>query len=399
MLIANADARRLLLHLQGLSAPPRAKLDRAGLLERVKDLGFVQVDSINTLERAHHHILFSRNQTYRRTDLTRLLEKDRALFENWTHDAAIIPAEFYPVWRRRFERERARLLERWRKWRRDGFEEIFDATRERIAREGPLRARDVTTPRKSGGAGWWDWAPEKTALEFLWRTGELAVCHRENFQKVYDLSELVIPDAHLAVGIDTDQAVDWACREALSRLGFAAHGEISAFWDLVSVEEAKAWVAARRTAGELVDVLVEPADGGKPRAAVAFADIETRLAAAPESPARLRALNPFDPLIRDRARLQRLFGFHYRIEVFVPEAKRQYGYYVFPLLEGARFVGRMDAAHERDRDVLTVRAVWLEPGVKDGSQRRARIAEELDRLRRFCGASAVEWDERVQNAA
>ncbi|MEM9096529.1 MAG: crosslink repair DNA glycosylase YcaQ family protein [Pseudomonadota bacterium] len=393
--ISNDDGRRLLLHVQGLSEPPRRKLDRDGVLEIVQALGFVQVDSINTLERAHHHILFSRNQTYRRQDLTRLLEQDRRLFENWTHDAAIIPSAFFPYWRHRFEQERVRLREYWRKWRREGFEEAVDMLRARVAAEGAIRARDVTSPRKGGGGGWWDWAPEKTALEYLWRTGEFAVCHRRSFQKVYDLAERVIPPEHHKTTIDRADSVDWACREALRRLGFATHGEIAGYWALVSVQEAKDWVAKMRASGALVEVDIDAANGAKPRSAVAFADVCERISEAPEPPARIRALNPFDPLIRDRRRLEHVFGFNYRIEVFTPEAKRRYGYYVFPLLEGDRFVGRVDAKHERDRDVLAVRAVWFEPGVKAGRNRRRLLTEELDRLRRFCGAEAVEWDGRI----
>ncbi|MDH5558730.1 MAG: winged helix DNA-binding domain-containing protein, partial [Alphaproteobacteria bacterium] len=369
ILVPNAAARRLFLHLQGLSAPPNRKLTRPGLLGLIEGLGFVQVDSINTVERAHHMILFARNQTYAKADLARLLERDRALFENWTHDASIIPTAFFPYWEHRFACDAAGLRARWREWRREGFEHMLDDILDHVRREGPSMARHLRRPQDAAAEGWWDWHPSKTALEYLWRTGALAVDRREGFQKVYDLAERVIPAAHRGVSPAHEDFVDWFCRGALDRLGIATAGEIAAFWDAVTPDEAKAW-CADRLGGELVEVLVEPADGSKPRLALARSGILERAAAAPEPPGRLRVLSPFDPLIRDRARARRLFGFDYRIEVFVPAAKRTYGYYVFPLLEGDRLIGRIDMKCERGEGLLRVTGLWLESGIKPTAARR-----------------------------
>lgn len=392
--IPNRQARRLFLHLQGLSARPDRKLTRPGLLGLVERLGFVQVDSINTVERAHHMILFARNQTYRKDDLARMLERDRELFENWTHDASIIPTAFYPYWQQRFARDAGRLRARWREWRREGFEEMLDDILGHVRAGGPAMARHLRRPHDKSAEGWWDWHPSKTALEYLWRTGALAVCRREGFQKVYDLAERVIPAAHrtAAAGGEGDSRayVDWFCRGALDRLGIATAGELAAFWDAVTLDEAKAW-CRERLGDELVEVTVEPADGSKPRLAFARPDILDRAAAAPEPPGRLRVISPFDPLIRDRARTRRLFGFDYRIEVFVPAARRTYGYYVFPLLEGDRLVGRIDMKCDRRDGVLRVTGLWLEPGVRPTNVRRRALDAELDRLRRFAGADRVDY--------
>ena len=389
-LITNDQARRLLLARQGLADNPGRRLDKDGLLDLIEKLGFVQIDSINTVERAHHHILFCRNQTYRQKQLSHLIERDASLFENWTHDAAVIPCRFYPFWHRRFQREERRLAERFRLSRREGFEAYLAAVRGRIEREGPLMARDFGENGKKASGGWWDWHLEKVALEFLWRTGVLAVARRENFQKVYDLSERVIPCAQREERPSEEAFVDWSCRSALERLGFATHGELAAFWDMLAPAEAKAWCAAQR-GRTIQEVLVEPADGGKPRPAFVPMGLIEALDDLPEPPARLRALNPFDPLIRDRKRLERIFGFHYRIEVFVPAAKRQYGYYVFPLLEGARLIGRIDMKHERlDGNRLAIKGLWLEPKVRMSRGRRQRLESELNRIRRFVGAESVD---------
>lgn len=385
--LSNTQARKIFLERQGLSRPPHLSLGKAGLYDLIHDLGFVQVDSIATVERAHHQILFSRNQTYRQEHLTALLEKDRSLFEHWTHDASIIPSAFFPYWKHRFVRREARILENWAKWQGEGFDQAFDETYEKIRERGPIMAREVKAEDHKSG-GWWNWHPSKTALEFLWHTGKLAIAGRDNFQKVYDLSERVIPPEHFLAEVDPGAFVDWACRQALTRLGFATHGEIAAFFDLVTPPEAKAWVEDHRA--QLEEVSIETVDG-KPRASFALAEILPALLDPPEPPARIRTLSPFDPLIRDRNRTERLFGFVYRIEIFVPEPKREYGYYVFPLLESDRLIGRIDMKADRKTGLLDVKRLWLEKGVKPSAGRLERLEAELVRLARFAGVERVEY--------
>lgn len=385
-LLCNSDARRVFLAKQGLSAPPNRALTKAGLLDLIHDLGFVQVDSIQTVERAHHQILFSRNQTYRREHLTALLEKDGALFEHWTHDASILPSVFFKYWKHKFRDEELAIVERWRKWRGEGFEASFEETYERVVKDGAILARDMKADGHVSG-GWWNWHPNKTALEYFWRTGKFAIAGRSNFQKIYDLVERVIPAEFHQLEVSREEFVDWACRSALTRLGFATHGEIAAFWDLLSPDEAKAWVTEHRD--ELIEVLIEPALGGKPRSSWAFADFLGTLENYPDAPPRIRVLSPFDPMIRDRNRTERLFGFFYRIEIFVPEPKREYGYYVFPLLEGDKLIGRIDMKADRKKGTLDVKRLWLEPRVKAASGRIEKLEAELDRVARFAGVEKV----------
>lgn len=384
--IPNSLARRHFIARQQLAIPPRKALTLADLRDTVHDLGFVQVDSIGTVERAHHHILFSRNQTYRQRDLHHLIEKDRLLFEHWTHDASIIPTEFFAYWRHRFARDRQRLETRWWKERLEAGRAEMGRVLDRIAAEGPLRARDFEV-REKPSTGWWDWHPSKAALEFLWRTGDLAICRRDGFQKVYDLAERVIPACDYARRVDHHEFVDWACRSALRRLGFAARGEIAAFWDLLTPAEVEAWLAENRA--DLLPLEIEPVDGGRPRPSFALASAFDPQAEPPEPPARLRVLSPFDPLLRDRKRAERLFGFDYRIEIFVPEEKRRYGYYVFPVMRGDAMIGRLDAKAERETDRLFVRAFWPEKNVRLSDTLLRGLEAELDRMRRFAGVATV----------
>ncbi|MEP3280332.1 MAG: crosslink repair DNA glycosylase YcaQ family protein [Stappiaceae bacterium] len=397
--LSDTEVRHLFLSLQGLAQSPNRKLDRATLSNQIAELGFVQVDSINTVERAHHQILYTRNQTYRPKDLKHLLEKDRSLFENWTHDASIIPSCFFPYWRHRFNRERKRLGARWEKWHGGDFLSQITSVRDHIERHGPTRARDLEAtekPKKEGG--WWNWHPGKIALEYLWRTGEIAVHERQGFEKIYDLSQRILPPHHFEKQISEEAFIDWACRSALDRLGVATHGEIAAFYDLVTPQEAKTWCA--ENSDETIHcVEIEGARGEKPRSCFARSDIEELLNAVAAIPTRIRTLSPFDPVLRDRKRAERLFGFQYRIEVFVPEAKRTYGYYVFPLLEGQRFIGRIDMKCHRQEGKLRVKAFWPERNVRLGGGRMDRLESELARMARFTGMQDVEFDNNWNRAS
>ncbi|MFW2544147.1 winged helix-turn-helix domain-containing protein [Primorskyibacter sp. 2E107] len=392
MRLENGLARRLFLHRHALAeAPvgPGKGEDLQGLIER---LGFVQVDSVRTVERAHDMILFARRPAYRPKQLKPLLEQHRGLFEHWTHDASVIPTAYFPHWKMRFERDRARLHGRWKTWQRAEFSQKFEEVINRIRERGPCGSADVGEDETRSKGGWWEWHPSKTALEFLWRSGVLSVTRREGFRKLYDLTERVIPEAHRLAQPSEAETTDWLCRNALKRLGFATPGEISAFWDILRPHEAKAWVDAALMRGELVPVEVQSADGAW-RKSVAFQGIESEALTAPEPTKRLRVLSPFDPALRDRKRAERLFGFHYRIEIFVPSDKRIYGYYVFPLLEGDRLIGRIDMAANRAEGTLDVTALWPERGLRWGAGRQARLEAELARVARFTGVEAVRWSD------
>ncbi|MFZ5964297.1 winged helix-turn-helix domain-containing protein [Thalassococcus sp. BH17M4-6] len=376
-------ARRLFLHRHGLAEPPTGTAKGADLTALIERLGFVQVDSINTVERAHHMILFARRQSYRPRHVAALLEKDRSLFEHWTHDAAIIPLSLYPLWHLKFARDAQALPARWREGRRAGYLEQCDTILERIEANGPVCSADVGEGEQRGSGGWWDWHPSKTALEYLWRSGQLSVCHRESFRKFYDLTRRVIPTEYRNDVPDPAKAIDRLCNCALDRLGFATSGEIAAFWDIVTPAEARDWCARALQSGAVIEIDLATPDG--PRRSLARPDVLHEAEVAPQPPGRMRVLSPFDPALRDRKRAERLFGFHYRIEVFTPAAKRRYGYYVFPLLEGDRLVGRVDMKADRKAGVLNVTGLWPERRVRWTDARQARFEAELTRYCRLAG--------------
>lgn len=391
----NRAARRVFLDRHALAEAPQGAAQGRALLDLIRRLGFVQLDSINTVARAHDLILFARRPRYRSKDLKMLYERDRALFEHWTHDASVIPVDFWPWWHLRRQRDADRLVERWKAWRQHEFEHRFQPVLDHIRDHGPVTSSDVGTDERKGKAGgWWDWHPSKTALEYLWRSGALCVVGRDGFRKRYDLTERVLDENLCEVDRrpDAGETIEWCCASALDRLGFATHGELAAFWDHITPSEARAWCATTLQRGTISAVEIEAADG-RVFTAYSRADLAEDPALGQPPTPRLRVLSPFDPVLRDRKRAARLFGFDYRIEIFVPEAQRRYGYYVFPVLEGDRFVARVDMKAHRDRDRLLVRALWPEPGIRWGKRRSAAFEAEVARLSRLAGVTQIGFED------
>lgn len=383
--IGNKAARQLWLQSQGLISPPTGALD---VMKIVHDLGFVQLDTIRNVTRAHHHIVWSRNQKYREPMLAGLLVRDRAIFEHFTHDASVLPMEFYPVWKRQFRRLGEQV-------RRSSFHNSqlsaadIAAIKARIEAEGPLSTRDFKS-ENTGNKEMWARPAHKKALDCLWYAGELSTSHRKSFVKYYDLAERVIPPELLDTDHSDEYQVNWLCRGALDRIAFGTLGEIQRFWAALDAREVKAWSSRPNAAAMMVPVELEGADGAW-TSAFAVGNIEERLANLPAPSTRVRILNPFDPAVRDRARLKRLFGFEYRNEMFVPALKRVWGYYVYPLLEGDRFIGRIELTADRKKGILSVQRLWKEAGINWTTARAEKLEVELACFAALAGVQSVSW--------
>ena len=394
-IISNAQARRVLLNLQGLGELPPSSSARV-VQTVVQRLGYVQIDSINVLERAHHLILGARLAQYRHEHFTHALEKSRGLFEHWTHDASAIPTKWFAHWKHRFARYNQRVERSawWREQFRGDAAPILRRTLARVRREGALRTRDFTAPTDHKSGGWWQWHPEKAALEHLWRSGRLAIARRERFEKVYDLVERVLPQAIEQPKSSEGAHVEWACREAIDRLGIASAREIANFFSAITHAQANAWCARALVKGELVQVIVAPST----KRGVVAASKKVEFFALPNwreftqetQGNRMILLCPFDPVVRDRARLLRLFHFDYRFEAFTPAAKRKHGYYVLPLLQGDEMVGRADLQFDRQRGALVVRGLWWMNSVGNTAKRKHPLADALDGLAQQIGANICE---------
>ncbi|SEK48355.1 winged helix-turn-helix domain-containing protein [Pacificibacter marinus] len=382
--ISNRDAKHLWLSVNGLARTPTGPLDTLAL---IRSLGFVQLDTIQVVSRAHHHILWSRNQNYREPMLDTLLAKDRSVFEHFTHDASVLPMEFLPMWQRQFQRMKDKVSAS--SWYGNALDaDLLNSIKHKITQEGPLSTRDFDTKIK-GPKQMWRKPPHKQALDYLWYSGTLATSHRTGFTKFYDLSERVFPNDLHTQDIGDLAQVDWLCRAALDRIGFGSLGEIRKFWDATDSKDVNAW--AKRDAADLVPVEVQGADGSWTKA-IASAGIEAQLQTLSAPTSRLRILNPFDPAIRDRTRLKRLFGFDYTVEMFVPAAKRKWGYYVFPLLEGSRFIGRIEVKADRAKTTLNVLNLWAEADVTFTAKQASKLDAELERFARLAGLTTIVWD-------
>ena len=382
-------ARALFLRGQGLHRTRNRRPTRAALRKTVEELGFIQVDAIQVLERAHHLILRSRFRGYQPKNLTRLLEEDHSLFEHWTHDASLIPVDLFPQWTFRFDQRRSdstrSISKRFGGARR--FAKLVEEVRERIRLEGPLATSDFDAPPDHPKGTFWNWKPAKAALEHGWRVGEFGIAGRDQFKKRYDLFERVHPDDCAHPRMQQEEYLDWALPAALERLGTATPRELGAFWGDTPATTATAWCKKALTDGRLIEARVD-LPGDKHHMGVALPDLDRRIGKLRPAPGELRLLCPFDPLLRDRDRARRLFDFDYRFEGFVPAAKRRDGYYVLAVLDGDRLIARFDPRLDRKASCLEVRRLRWERGART-SAARAALQELLKELAADLGAARL----------
>jgi uncharacterized protein len=343
----------------------------------IRRLSCVQLDSITTVERSHRIVLSSRAGDYPPGTVSRLLGRGRA-FEYWAHEACLLPVEDFPLFRWRM-RGRGHWGSHERALREHP--EVAEHVLEEIRERGPLGSRDFAG---EGGGGMWNLKPAKWVLDSLWDRGELSIAGRRGFQRLYDLTERVIPRAVLDAPAPSDgealrglvlRAV--RARGALTESGIAEHYRLPGRTGAV-----RPHVAELVAEGALRRVAVD--DGGP--AVLVPGDLPLRESVSPGA----TLLSPFDNLLWDRPFAERLFGFKHVLEIYKPRPQRVYGYYVLPLLRGDRIVGRADIKSDREAGVLRVLAFHREPGVRDSQALADALARALGRLGRAAGLEAVE---------
>ncbi len=352
--ISPSLARRIALAAQGFGAARPPAIDRRQLVRTVDRLGLFQIDSVNVLARAHYLPAFSRLGRYDRALLEEAAwgpRRQRRLFEYWAHEASLLPLDLHPLLRWRMAAaDRGEIG--WAALRRfagDGRPAAM-AVLARIRAEGPLAASDFGDG--NGRSGWWEWGDTKQALEWLFWAGHLTTAtRRRSFERVYDLPERVIPPAIRALPTpEPGEAQRALIARAAAALGIATAGELRDYFRL-SPEQGKAAIVALVEEGVLRPVAVP----GWPAAWL------HRDARRPRRVAARALLAPFDPLIWERSRAERLFGFRYRIEIYTPAEKRRHGYYVLPFLLGDALVARVDLKADRPASRLLVQSLHLEP--------------------------------------
>lgn len=388
--INNAQARALWLDVNGLSTAPTGALDIDAIINKI---GFVQIDTIQNVARAHHHILWSRNQNYREADLYHHFVTNRTLFEHFTHDASIIPLDIYPYWSQQFARLGA-ITKKYKSTQQALKDAPVQDILDRINQEGPLSTHAFQTkspPKQNRKKGVWHRPPHKRVLDHLWYGGQLTTQRREKFVKFYDLSERVIPTGLSNANITAKDQSHHLNTKALHHLGFGSVKHIQKFWDVYDAAHTKQWCEHSIAKGDIIRAEFQTKNG-QYKPCFVPRNFEDLIAQCPTPTSRLRILNPFDPALRDRDRLLDLFGFRYRIEIFTPAAKRQYGYYVYPILQGNRMVGRIDMKAIRAQNSLQINNVWWETGVTASSARTSALDAEIKRMARFIGTPNIQWN-------
>jgi len=361
--LSSQQARKLVLLSQRLPATKKRGTAMASTLEAIEHLGYVQVDTISVIQRAHHHTLWNRNPRYRLGHLNQLVEEKR-VFEYWAHAASYLPMRDY-----RFSLPRKQAIasggqDHW--YERD--EKAIKVVLERIKAEGPLRARDFEHVGEKPGV--WQAKPAKAALEYLYMQGDLMLRPRDGFQKVYDLTERVLPEGIDTTAPDPENYARYLITRYLRANGLGRAPEMSYL-----VKGVKALVVETlkemELGGEVERIRVKGQD---------YFALPESLALLGKSWNRsiLKILSPFDNLVIQRERMSHLFEFDYQIECYLPKAKRQYGYFSLPILWGGKLVARMDCKADRKESLLHIHHLALEPGLKKIDEFAKALRGELE---------------------
>jgi uncharacterized protein len=372
MQLTQAQARAAMLAAQGLHRRPRKKAAKRDVLRAIQRMGALQIDTIQVVARSPYFVLWSRLGDYQQCWLDELLAEGQ-LFEYWSHEACFLPIEDYPLYRHRMLDASSQGWHYSRPWvesHRQDIERLLAFISERGA------VRSVDFARTDGKAsGWWEWKTEKRALEMLFTSGELMVARRQNFQRVYDLRERVLPSWHDRSLPPVEQARRELALKAVRALGITTPRWVADYFRTAKRETLDT-VAALAREGALITAEVEGWEGG------ALFHPENRRLIKEAASGRLEAelttlLSPFDPLVWDRARARAAFGFDYRLECYTPGPKRRYGYFALPILRRGAIVGRLDAKAHRKEGVFEVKSVHLEEGVGASDELMTDVAAAI----------------------
>jgi uncharacterized protein len=402
IMLSLSEARRLAVASQGFG--PRPSSHSVGQLRKLAArLHAFQIDSVNVLARAHYVPAFARLGPYPISALDSLAYSRRELFEYWGHAACLMPISLYPIVRYRMHRHTERTQEYMRSERGAYMAKVYAE----VAERGPLAAADLSAPGKRSG-NWWGWGAGKAALEQLYEAGLVAIAGRRGFERLYDLAERVIPRATLdAPAPPREEAMKQLICLGAKACGVGTFGDITGYfytdgwrdrlppgpWE--GRPKGLAKPIAKRLVSELIEegrLLAAKVDGWKEPAYIHPS------ARAPRTVEARALVTPFDSLVWDRGRLNRMFGMKYTIEIYVPAPKRVYGYYVFPFLLGDTLVARCDLKADRARRVLMVQSAFLEPG-QDARRVVPELASELRQMQAWLELDRIEVAERGDLAA
>jgi uncharacterized protein YcaQ len=343
-------------------------------------LGLIQLDSVNVCVRTHYMPFYSRLGAYDQNSLDAWLNDSGEHFEYWAHEASVLPVDRYPLWRWRMGQ-----MGVWRSAQAlfEAHPELIHDVRRQVDEHGPLTVRDLDAPNHRNEA-WWGYGPGKICLEVLFAQGEITAKRTGNFTRLYDMPERMIPQQwYLADALGEQEAYRALLRAATSHHGVGTLHDIADYFRL-NIPKARPIFADMVERGEIEEVTV-PGWG-----APAYMAPDT---VRPRSIRGTTLLSPFDPVVWYRERAERLFDFRYRIEIYVPEPKRVYGYYVLPLMVDGALVGRVDLKADRKNSALLVRSAFREEGT-DSERVAAELSAELERFASWLGLDSIELERK-----
>ncbi|MDJ0334418.1 crosslink repair DNA glycosylase YcaQ family protein [Salinibacterium sp. G-O1] len=363
--VSAPQARRIALAAQGFGRPATGSVGTRQLNLLIRKLGVLQLDSVNVFERSHYLPVFARLGAYDKALLDTLTFGRRSQYtEAWAHQAAIIPIESWPLWRRAMDARRE-PSSGWGRWA-EANGPMLDFLRAELAEKGPLPAGRIEHDANVRKGPWWGWSDVKTGLECLFMLGEVVAAGRIRFERTYALAEQVLPAEILSRSIPKHDAVRELVRSGTEALGIGTVRDIADYWRLPQALT-KVALTELVESGDVLPVSVE--GWGSP----AFLHKDARI---PRRITHTALLSPFDPIVWERARALRMFNFHYRIEIYTPAPKRIFGYYTLPLLVDDAIVGRIDLKTDRQNCVLLVQAAWREAGAAVDLERVAALLRE-----------------------
>ncbi len=378
--ITSAQARSLAINSQKLYG--NIKADKMSILELIKALGYVQIDTINIINRAHHHTLFTRTNGYSPAYLDELLSRDKSVFEFFGHALSYLPMEDYRFYSRRIREFPTKAWEK--QWLKEA-EPYIDKVLQRIKDDGPLGIKDFSKVRGDKQTIW-TYSPIKVALETLVWRGDLMIDRRDNFQRIYNLTERIIPEDINASNPDDLEMGIFFVRKTLSAHGILTAKEMEKFVNINAKKIIKAGIAHLINSGEVIKVRLEGDTTEYFMLEYKMENIDKPIENE------IRILSPFDNLIIIRERIEKLFNFSYRLECYVPEKKRIFGYFVLPVIWRDKFALRIDVKAERKKKELVIKRLHKELPEADSKEFKNIFEYELQRFMKFQNCEKIVWE-------
>jgi len=380
--IGLSKARAFVLKKQLLNTTRKLR-GKQGVMGIIDTLGYIQIDTINVIERSHHLVLFARCPDYKQQFLYELQAKDKEIFEYRAHAASFIPMKDFRYYIRKMK-EKPKKDSWYDTWTKK-YRNLLKKTKSRIEKEGPLAASDFKDNINRKRGPWWDWKPAKAALEILFWNGELMIRERRKFQRVYDLSERVLPKDIDTTLPSIDDEKEFFIRRALKAMGVATIQDINKY--IGTSGRLNQWVDQMVKSGQILELTIK---GLNKSYYILTKDLEEIRKSKRAISPRVRFLSPFDNSIILRDRTSALFNFDYSLEAYVPKSKRKYGYFCLPILWRNRLVGRIDPKADRIKKVLIINNLHLENTKLDHQQFLPKLSQTLSAFAQFHDCNRIE---------